>query len=173
MSNPRGRLLALAVFLILAAAQPRLARAQEKTVGGHVGFGFPWVTYDGGNVTTPGDPFRASMPVAITVNGPGRLYFDLELVPQFVDQPRDVTFTLNPGFLWKLGHGWAAGCRIGFDINSSQFGPTPLVVKSWPIRHSFFKAYFAEADFIFRFNRPVGGPSSNPFTFNTVFGLAF
>jgi len=79
-----------------------------------------------------------SLPVAITVSGPGRLYFDLEFVPTVVDRPRDVTLTVNPGFLWRLGRGFAAGSRVGFDIKSSSFGVTPLVVKSFPIEHSFF-----------------------------------
>jgi hypothetical protein len=83
--------------------------AQERFVGGHVGVGFPLVTHDGGNVTTLGDDFRASLRVAITVSGSGRMYFDLEFVPSVVDRPRQVNLTLNPGILWRLGHGFAAG----------------------------------------------------------------
>ncbi len=161
------------ILLLSLAWQPPLARAQDKTVGGHVGFGFPLVTHAVGDVTTIADFFRMSLPIAITVSGPGRLYFDLEFVPTVVDRPRDVTLTVNPGFLWRLGHGFAAGSRVGFDINSSSFGVTPLVVKSFPIEHSFFKAYFVETDFVFRFDRPPAGPSTNPFTFNMVFGVAF
>lgn len=162
------------ILLWSLAGQAPLAHAQEKkTVGGHVGFGFPLVTRAGGDVTTLGDTFQMSLPVAITVKGSGRLYFDLEFVPLVVDRPRDVRLTVNPGFLWRLGHGFAAGSRAGFDINTAQFGVTPLVVKSWPIRHSFFTAYFVEADFVFRFNRPIDGPATNPFTYNMVFGVAF
>ena len=85
---------------------------------------------------------------------------------------------VNPGFLWRLGHGFAAGSRVGFLVNSdqtktAQFGITPLIVKSWPIKHSFFNGYFLEGDFIFRFNRPVNGPATNPFIFNVVLGLSF
>ncbi|HEY7338213.1 MAG TPA: hypothetical protein VH639_25215 [Bryobacteraceae bacterium] len=101
------------------------------------------------------------------------MFFDFEFVPHVVDKPREITLTVNPGILWKLGRGWSAGCRVGFDINSSQFGPTPLVIKSWPIEHSFFNSYFVEQDFVFRFNRPVVGPSTNPFTYNIVFGVGF
>jgi len=53
---------------------------------------------------------------------------------------------------------------VGFDVNSPQWGITPLAVKSWPIEHSFFRAYFVETDFVFRFNRPISGPATNPFT---------
>jgi hypothetical protein len=149
------------------------ARAEDKVVGGHVGFGFPLVTRAGSDVTTIADDFRMSLPVAITVSGPGRMYFDLEFVPTVVDKPRDVTLTVNPGLLWRLGHGFAAGSRVGFDIKSSSFGITPLIVKSFPVEHSFFKAYFIEADYVFRFDRPPDGRATNPFTFNMVFGLAF
>jgi len=141
------------ILLLSLAGQAPLARAQEEhSVGGHVGFGFPLVTYDGAHVTTLGDTFQVSLPVAITVSGPGRMYFDLEFVPVIVDRPREVHLTVNPGILWRLGHGFAAGSRVGFDVNSSQFGITPLIVKSWPIEHSFFRAYFVETDFIFRFS---------------------
>ena len=120
----------------------------------------------------------SSLPVAITVNGPGRMYFDLELVPVVVDRPREIQLVVNPGFLWRVGHGIAVGSRVGFLVNSdqtktAQFGITPLIVKSWPIHHSFFNGYFVEGDFIFRFNRPIDGPATNPFTFNVVLGLSF
>ena len=163
----------IVILLLSVAWQAPLARAQDKSVGGHVGFGFPLVTHAGGDVTTIADVFRMSLPIAITVSGPGRMYFDLEFVPTVVDRPRDIALTVNPGFLWRLGHGFAAGSRVGFDIRTSSFGITPLVVKSFPIEHSFFKAYFVEGDFVFRFDRPPDGRSTNPFTFNMVLGLAF
>jgi hypothetical protein len=163
----------IAILLVSLACQAPLARAEDKSVGGHVGFGFPLVTHGDGDTTTIADYFRMSLPVAITVSGSGRMYFDLEFVPTVVDRPRDVTLTVNPGLLWRLGHGFSAGSRVGFDIKSSSFGITPLVVKSFPIEHSFFKAYFVETDFVFRFDRPPDGRSSNPFTFNMVFGVAF
>ena len=168
----------LAILLMLMASHTQLFGADDKTVGGHVGFGFPLVTKDGGNVSSLADNFAMSLPVAITVNGPGRMYFDLELVPIVVDRPREIQFVLNPGFLWRVGHGIAVGSRVGFLVNqdqtkNAQFGITPLVVKSWPIHHSFFTGYFLEGDFIFRFNRPIDAPATNPFTFNVVLGLAF
>ena len=167
-----------AILLVLLASSTPLFGSDDKDVGGHVGFGFPLVTKDGGNVSSLADSFQMSLPIAITVNGPGRMYFDLELVPIVVDKPREIQLVVNPGFLWKLGHGFAAGSRVGFLVNpdqtkTAQFGITPLVVKSWPIEHSFFRAYFVEGDFVFRFNRPIDGPATNPFTFNVVFGLSF
>jgi hypothetical protein len=166
------------ILLTLLTSSARLSAADDKVVGGHVGFGFPLVTKDGGNVSSLADNFYMGLPVAITVNGPGRLYFDLEFVPYVIDKPREIQLVINPGFLWRLGHGFAAGSRVAFLVNSdqtknAQFGITPLVVKSWPIEHSFFKAYFAEGDFIFRFNRPPNAPATNPFTFQVVLGLSF
>jgi hypothetical protein len=46
-----------AILLLSLAGQAPLARAQEKSVDGHIGFGFPLVTHDDGNVTTLGDNF--------------------------------------------------------------------------------------------------------------------
>ena len=148
------------VLLLLLLGLAPLAHAGDNSVGGHIGFGFPIVTKNGSNVTTPADYFQMALPVAITVSGHGRMYFDLEFVPQVVDQPRQVNLTVNPGFLWRLGHGFAAGSRVGLDINSAQFGITPLIVKSWKLEHSFFSAYFVETDYVFRFNRPYGGPAT-------------
>jgi hypothetical protein len=160
-------------MLMSLLSQLPKAQAGEKNVGGHIGFGFPLVTTDGGTVTTLGDTFQMGLPIGITVTGPGRLFFDLELVPLVVDRPRQVKLTVNPGILWRLGHGFSAGSRVGLDVNTPSFGITPLVIKSWPIEHSFFSSYFVEADFVCRFNRPVGGPPTNPFTFNMVFGVGF
>ena len=91
-----------------------LSGADDKYVGGHVGFGFPLVTKDGDNVSSLADDFSMSLPVAITVNGPGRMYFDLELVPIVVDKPREIQLVVNPGILWRFGHGFAAGSRVDF-----------------------------------------------------------
>lgn len=166
------------VLLLLLAGGARPAYSQDKTVGGHVGFGFPLVTKDGDNVSSLADNFYMGLPIAITVNGPGRMYFDLEFVPIVVDKPREIQLVVNPGFLWRVGHGFAIGTRVAFLINqdqtkTAQFGITPLVVKSWPIEHSFFKSYFVEGDFIFRFNRPQNAPTTNPFIFNVVLGVGF
>ena len=99
------------ILLIVLAGPASLARAQDKHVGGHVGFGFPLAVKDGGNVNSLRDFFQIGLPVAITVNGPGRLYFDLELVPILVDKPRDIRFIVNPGF--HGGSGMAGPLEAG------------------------------------------------------------
>ena len=167
------RRITVLILLMWVAVQAPIARAQEKSVGGHVGFGFPPITRIGDDNISLADSFQMSLPVGITFKGSGRMYFDLEFVPAVVDKPRQINLTFNPGILWTLGHGFSAGSRIGFDVNSSQFGITPLIVKSWPLEHSFFNAVFVETDFVTRFNRPTNYPSTNSFTFNMVFGVGF
>jgi hypothetical protein len=158
-------------FLLFSAVRP--GRAQEHSVGGHAGFVFPLVARAGDVTTTINDVFVVGMPVGISVKGSGRMFFDFEFVPLVRDRPRLVTLTVHPGLIWRLGHGWGVGMRAAFDVNTSQVGFTPLINKSWPIEHSFFKSYFAEADFVVRFNRPIVGPSTNLFAFALHFGVGF
>jgi hypothetical protein len=146
-------------------------------VGGHIGFVVPLVTQSGGQtINDTADQFSIGFPVGITVKGSGRMAFDFELDP-FINTAgsRQTTLTVAPGLVWRLGRGWAAGGRLAFDVNSSSWGFTPLVNHSWPIKreHSFFKTYFIEADLPVRFNRPVGGPATDPVTFAMHFGVGF
>ena len=106
------------VLLTLLASSIPLSGADDKYVGGHVGFGFPLVTKDGGNVSSLADHFSMGLPVAITVNGPGRMYFDLEFVPIVVDKPREIQLVVSPGLLWKFGL-----CRWRPDRILGEFGP--------------------------------------------------
>ncbi len=148
------------VLIMFAASVVPTVRAQDN-IGGHVGFVLPLVTHAGGKTTNLADNFAIGFPLGVTFKGQGRMSFDLELVPAIQNSPRQVNLTVHPGLLFGLGHNWTAGMRMAFDINSSQFGFTPLVNKSWPIKskNSFFKAYFVEAVLPVRFNRPTGGPS--------------
>ena len=165
---------AVAVVVFSMAAISLTAKAQT-TVGGHVGFVLPLVTRAGGQTSDLADNFSIGFPTGITVKGTGRMAFDLEFVPSVQDSPRDVSLTVHPGFLWNVGHGFTPGIRAAFVVNSPEYGFTPLLNKSWPIKSkgSFFKAYFVEADLPVRFNRPVGGPSTDPVTFAMHFGLGF
>ena len=117
--------------------------------------------------------FRHRSFLGITVKSSGRTSFDLEFVPFIQDSPRKVSLTVHPGLLYGLGHGFTAGARLAFDVNSSQFGFTPLLNKSWPIEGSFFKAYFVEAVLPVRFDRPTAGPNTNPVSFGMHFGVGF
>jgi hypothetical protein len=166
--------LCAAVIMLLCFATPAAA---QDAVGGHVGFVLPLFTHAGGQTTNLGDNFSIGFPMGITVKGKGRTAFDMEFVPSVNDSPRQVALTVHPGLVWGVGHGFSVGARAAFDINSAQFGFTPLVNKSWPIRteNGFFKAYFAEAVLPVRFNRPSepGAVATNPVTFGIHFGLGF
>jgi hypothetical protein len=161
-------------MVVLMASDVAKSRAQT-TVGGHVGVVFPLVTRADGQTTTLADGFSMGVPAGITVKSSGRTVFDMEFVSSIKNQPREVTLTVHPGLVWGVGHGFALGMRAAFVIDSSELGFTPLVNKSWPIKAkgSFFKAYFAEADLPVRFNRPVGGPDTDPVTFAMHFGVGF
>ena len=98
---------------------------------------------------------------------------DLELVPGVQGTPRLTNLTVHPGLVWNVGHDFGVGIRAAFDVNSPQWGFTPLVNHSWPITNSFFKAYFVEAVLPVRFSRPTNGPSTTPVTFGLHFGLGF
>lgn len=168
------RLVVVILALISVVGTAATASAQVN-VGGHVGFVIPWVTHAGGQTTTIGDNFQIGFPIGVTFKGQGHLALDLEMVPSISNRPRVVTLTVDPGVVWGLPHGFGVGLRAAFDVNSSQFGFIPLVNKSWDFKESkgIFKRYFVEADFPFKFNRPTGGPATNPFTFATHFGLGF
>jgi hypothetical protein len=182
----------LAVLATILAGGAPLAQAQESsapqpqpqaqaqkgpTLGGHIGFVLPLVTDSSGNVTNLADAPAVGFPVGITVKGSGPLAFDLEFVPQInTTGTRQTTLTVHPGLIYGLGHGWAAGGRLAFDVNDPSWGFTPLINKSFPIKHrngGLLKAYFVEADLPVRFSRPVGAPATNAVTFAMHFGVAF
>jgi hypothetical protein len=177
----RRAAIVLAVLATALAGRAPQAQAQEQeqkgpTLGGHIGFVLPLVTDSSGNVNNLADAPAVGFPVGITVKGSGRLAFDLEFVPQINTTGQRLTsLTVHPGLIYGLGHGWAVGGRVAFDVNNPTWGFTPLINKSWPIkrRNSFFKAYFVEADLPVRFSRPVNAPATNAVTFATHFGVSF
>ena len=169
-----GQAFWVALVVTFCACGVPTASAQDN-VGGHIGFVIPWITRAGGQTTTVADNFTIGFPVGVTFKSKGHMNLDLEMVAAVSDRPRVVGLTVDPGVVWGLNHGLAVGIRAAFDINSSQFGFIPLVNKSWKFKNQngFFKAYFVEADVPVKFNRPTGGPSTNPVTFATHFGLGF
>lgn len=163
---------AMAVVALYAVCGAHNVSGQDR-LGGHIGFVLPLVTHAGGNTTSLTDNFGIGFPMGITVHGSGKVAFDLELVPFIQDKPRSVNLTIHPGLLYGLSNGFTVGTRLAFDVNSSQFGFTPLLNKSWKIENGFFKAYFMEADLPVRFNRPANGPATYPVTFAVHFGVGF
>src|SRR5260370_36190088 len=112
----------LVVLATTVAVRAPLAQAQEgPTVGGHIGFVLPLVTHVGGQtINDTANQFSIGFPVGVTFKGSGRMAFDLELVP-FINttRPRTNSLTLHPGVVWNLGHGFGAGVRVAFDVNTS------------------------------------------------------
>jgi hypothetical protein len=154
------------------------AQAQKgPTLGGHIGFVLPLVTHSGGQTTSLADAPAVGFPVGITVKGSGPMAFDLEFVPQYNSTgTRQNTLTIHPGLIYGLGHNWAVGLRAAFVVDQPTVGFTPLVNKSFPIKHrngGLLKAYFVEADLPVRFNRPTNAPATNAVTFAMHFGVAF
>ena len=157
---------------VLLMSRAPMAEAQT-TLGGHIGFVLPFVTHAAGTTTNIADHFSIGFPLGVTFKGKGRMAYDLELVPGVQGTPRQTNLTVHPGFVWDVGHDFGVGLRAAFDVNSPQWGFTPLVNHSWPITNSFFKAYFVEAVLPVRFSRPTNGPSTTPVTFGLHFGLGF
>jgi hypothetical protein len=168
--------ISIILTLLATTLASRVTQAQTQ-VGGHIGLALPLVTTVAGRtVNDLADQFSIGMPVGITVKGSGWTAFDLELAPAVnTARPRENSLTVQPGLIWSLGHGFGAGVRAAIEVNTASWGYTPLVNHSWPIRseRGLFKAYFVEADLPVRFNRPSGGPMTNPVTLGMHFGLAF
>jgi hypothetical protein len=178
MKRMRRAWIGLAVLVMALGGRVLLAQQQQRgpTLGGHIGFVLPLVTESGGQTTSLADAPAVGFPVGITIKGSGPMAFDLEFVPQYNSTgQRLTTLTVHPGLIYGLGHGWAVGLRAAFVVDQPTVGFTPLVNKSFPIKHSngLFKAYFVEADLPVRFNRPVGAPATNAVTFAMHFGVAF
>jgi hypothetical protein len=160
-----------------SAPQAQAQAPKGPTLGGHIGFVLPLVTRSGGQTTSLGDAPAVGFPTGITVKGSGPMAFDFEFVPQYnATGTRQTTLTLHPGLIYGLGHGWAVGLRAAFVVDQPTVGFTPLVNKSFPIKHrngGLLKAYFVEADLPVRFSRPAGAPATNAVTFATHFGVSF
>ena len=120
-----GPVLCVAAAALLVASVP--AAHAQANLAGHIGFVLPLVTHAGGQTTNISDHFSIGFPLGITFKGKGRMAYDLELVPGVQGTPRQTNLTVHPGFVWNVGHNFGAGLRGAFDINSPQWGFTPLV----------------------------------------------
>jgi hypothetical protein len=122
--------IALAVLTTTLAGRVALAQTQNGiTMGGHIGFVLPLVTHAGGQtINDTADQFSIGLPVGVSPSREAAacMAFDLELVP-FINTapPRQTTLTVHPGLVWNLGHGWGAGARLAFDVNSSDWDLRP------------------------------------------------
>jgi len=122
--------------------------------------------------------YTINVPFGVTVQGQGPVFVDFEFVPG-VNQgpPHNTSLTVDPGVLFKLGHGFTFGMRAAFDVNTSRVGFIPLLNKSFPLHSqpskSFFKTFFVELDVPVKFDRPPGERATNPVTLATQVGFGF
>lgn len=101
-------------------------RSHGARLGGHFGFVLPLVrSTNHSDTVTINDDFVIGFPMGITVKKEGPWAFDLELVPSINDH--DVELTVHPGVLYAIDENWTAGLRMGFDIQQSSWGFTPLI----------------------------------------------
>jgi hypothetical protein len=180
--TPVYRLLCFGAITVALQVAAGAAAHAQTTVGGHVGIGIPWVTWAGGpngETTNVFKSYSINVPFGITVQGQGPVFFDFEFVPG-VNQgpPHNTSLTVDPGVLFKLGHGFTFGMRAAFDVNTSRVGFIPLLNKSWPLhsqpsQKAFFKTFFVELDVPVKFDRPPGERATNPVTLATQVGFGF
>src|SRR6266571_7083910 len=122
------------VFVVMMGVLSGIPAAEaQMTIGGHVGFVLPLATHAAGQTTTIADNFSIGFPLGVTFKGNGHVAYDLELVPGVRGTPRLTTLTVHPGLVWDVGNNLGAGIRAAFDVNSPQWGFTPLVNRSWPL----------------------------------------
>jgi hypothetical protein len=99
--------------------------------------------------------YTLGLPVGITFPTGGRLLFDMEMVtfikPYFgnPDQPVEFELLVHPGFLIRVGSGFSIGLRAAVEINQGNYGFTPLLNKSFPLKNG--NAFFVELIFPGRF----------------------
>jgi hypothetical protein len=181
-SLPVHGLRCFAVITVALQIAAGAAAHAQTTVGGHIGIGIPWVTWAGGpngETTNVFKSYTINVPFGVTIQGQGPVFVDFEFVPG-VNQgpPHNTALTVDPGILYKLGHGFTFGMRAAFDVNTSRVGFIPLLNKSWPLhsqpsQKSFFKTFFVELDVPVKFNRPPGERATNPVSLATQVGFGF
>lgn len=91
--------------------------------------------------------YSVGFPFGITLNTPGKVKVDLELVPFinpyiYSDKPYKIHLLYHPGILYPLKNGWTIGLRAAFEIGEGQFGFTPLINKAF--KNSKGYAFFIE-----------------------------
>jgi len=158
----------LSALLLLAPS----AKAENR-VGGHFGAVFPLVEKFRGETTTISEDFKVGFPMGITVKRPGKLAFDLELVPALDFQERGpiaVPLTVHPGLLRDLGGSWTLGLRLAFDVGGASWGFTPLLNRGF---RSGDHSTFLEAVAPIRFRDDSLGQSHTAIAVGVHVGIGF
>jgi hypothetical protein len=114
-------------LLFVGLAVPSPAHAEAKRIGGHVGFVVPLVGRSEGQTTTVADDFVIGLPTGFELKKFGKFALDLEVVPVFQNEPRDLSVEIHPGLIYGVRPNLAAGVRVAFDVEGNAWGFTPLV----------------------------------------------
>ena len=129
------------LFLLILISLCGLSTKAQNTLGGHIGFVQPIVTFQDGDTSNGFDPYVIGFPVGITIRKNDKFAFDLELVP-FIGSSENAdgdNFTsvneliIHPGLLWGLGNNLTFGNRLAFETQSKRYGITPLLNKGFTI----------------------------------------
>jgi hypothetical protein len=106
------------------------------------------------------------------------MYFDLEFVPLVVDKPREIQLVVNPGLLWRFGHGF---CRWKPGRILAEFGPDENGAirnhaadrQELADRTQLLQGLLCGRRFHLSLQQAGERPATNPFIFNVVLGVSF
>lgn len=113
----------------------------QNSVGGHIGFVQPIITFQDGDTTDGFDPYTIGFPVGITVRKSETFAYDLEIVP-FITSGENAegdsvgvvnNLLIHPGLLWGIGDKLTFGNRLAFETGSGRYGISPLLNKGFLI----------------------------------------
>ncbi len=108
--------------------------------GYHLGVVQPIVSFNKGTTTNlfAYDKYAIGFPIGITFATPGKLLFDLEMVPFIAPlierrENYEVHLLYHPGVLLPLNGGFTLGLRAAFESGTEQFGYTLLLNKAFDL----------------------------------------
>jgi len=162
------------LFLLMLISACGFSAKAQNTLGGHIGFVQPIVTFQDGETTDGFDPYVVGFPVGITIRKSDNFAFDLEFIP-FIGSTENeegesfsavTEFVIHPGALWGLGNSFTFGNRLAFETQSKRYGITPLLNKGFVIGKT---NVFAEFVLPIR----VGGDQEISVTAGLHFGIGF
>ncbi len=113
----------------------------QNTLGGHIGFVQPIITFQSGETANGFSPHTIGFPMGITIRKNEKFAFDLEFVP-FISSVKDGDgnsnsvvneLIIHPGLLWGIGDKLTFGNRLAYETQSGRYGITPLLNKGFTL----------------------------------------
>lgn len=113
-------------------------------IGGHIGIVQPIASWKQNKITTINEQefYSIGFPIGITIKNSSPWAIDFEWVafikPRINDtrSPYKLTSLWHPGILYSAGGGFTIGLRAAFELETDQFGFTPLINKGIRINQS-------------------------------------